>query len=245
MEMWRLETDNYKYKYDIYQEDMKKVREMKEWLPFIFKDEYYKIFHRRYYSNRYIDIYGNHSISLSFVQFHYDLACRRVYIFYEISKEARLLCDNFESLVLRLNSRMLNNMYRDFGVYPVILGPNGNGEHTSRFAKQNIAMMYIRPITINTISYWKCFDNYYRFIENDGEQDRLRYEYFLNGGTEEKIIELSREILKINNKYDYLLDNNAAIPAAFDEYNVLYKNAIGKELKVIGDDEITTVRISF
>ena len=48
-----------------------------------------------------------------------------------------------------------------------------------------------------------------------------------------KIIELSREILKINNKYDYLLDNNAAIPAAFDEYNVLYKNTCQKATNLL------------
>ena len=175
---------------------------------------------------------------LSF-QMYYDKRINRLYIYYDIDDITRFNKDPLE-LCKRINKIILTDLRRKYFTVAEIIGPGNFYNDIDMSNKIDISTETIR---LSTVSYWKLFNDKYYFIENGAETDLDRMNYYMSNSDDEKQEEFEKSIIEINKKYDFE-NNNDKIPEGFNEYNTLFKELYGRELKPVEDSEIITVFLS-
>ena len=165
-------------------------------------------------------------------QFYYNEETRTVYLYYELDT---ILKHNYDPIEIyhRINNRLENNFQRETNRRIRILGPFLPGTTV----KDPSYKSSVYPITMNTFTYWKCFDGVYRFISDPVYTNLLQSTLKF-----EQISEFVSKILEINKKYNFTKSdaNNVNVESAFAELQNAYKSLgiEGKSLKPIEDNEV-------
>lgn len=175
----------------------------------------------------------NKAESCFHIQWYYDEEFGKVYLDYGLDPGSQYQY-NYEDLYLRINSRLLNNFRREYHYDLCIVTKKGTDKQGPNYGcSQN----YLR---FATFSYWWCYDESYRFLE---DSVRVAHDYYgllmENPSLEEIHSQFRLKVLEINKKYDFT--DNANVPLAFEEYATLYESFFGRKLKKVEQDQINYV----
>lgn len=169
-------------------------------------------------------------------QVYYDKEYNKLYLYYKLNPSARYVL-NPEKCCTLINGKLKANFNRDMGMQIEILG--ASGKVYSDEIKAEMSYNYVR---MGTFSYWKCFDDVYRFIDDDMRFANDHNIYFDNssiGEAEEKERRFCKKLEALNKKYN-LHDENTLeeVNTVFEEYKKLYKQYYNKNLYVIDPNKV-------
>lgn len=164
------------------------------------------------------------------IQIYYDEQNRRVYIYYDLDPRAKKEYPDFIKMYLKINSRIINTFYEAFTLHPYILGPANIYKDKRLSSKVYCTDSFL---TANTTSYWRTFDERYKFISNENIVNRDRMVFLMNGGTEAQLDEFDKQVLAINQSRDFVNNNDIDVIEGFIEYQELYKQYFGRDLQPI------------
>lgn len=173
-------------------------------------------------------------------QFYINEDYKKVYLYYDFDQEIMFI-KNLSNIRKMINGRLYSNFYRVINYKLEILGSEAE---KSKSIYKGFATHTLDCIKKDTVSYWKCFDGLYRFIEDNQmvlNDHNIYYDYLITDSAIETEKSFISSLATINNSYDFT--DNSNIPDAFDEYAELYEELYNRELTAIPDDEIITFYI--
>lgn len=177
-------------------------------------------------------------------QYYYDEKYDKIYMHYDISNIIRRrVGDKYKYLIDTINAKLKEMIrYHNLSSDVSIVSPLVASENH----KLNLYDESLKYLRVFTMSYWRCFDGKYKFVEDQLVHARDVNEFLMNNKPNgySKYKEYMDKVLDLNNKYDFESDNSK-IPEAFEEYKVLYKETFGKDLYSMEDAEIVYISIKF
>lgn len=216
-----------------------RYNEIIDYIIYIIKDELRVVFGKelKYYKSELYNEAGHNCLAL---QVYYDEEHDKFYLYYELDPLSRIY--DCTQCSRRINGRLNANFQRDMNhkieiVGPVVLsGPKSLPKVTDQ------SQIVLRN---STFSYWKCFDNTYRFLEDKQRLMNDHNIYYDANKIDEKIQkekEFELRLFTINRKYNFNSSTNEAdVKNAFEEYKDLYKELFGRELSPINSEDITYI----
>ena len=167
------------------------------------------------------------------IQWWYDKNFNKIYLFYEIDSYARHNYNPIE-LYLRINSRLINNFYKDNKIWLNLTDPSiriYNGKNVI-----NVTDTSCKYLRVSAFSYWYC-NGSWRFIENYNKYNHMKYMFLIDNNIS-KIIEFEKEVMKINKKYNFMKYNHDPKDNDFDG---MYASTEDWKFKLIDGGKATSV----
>lgn len=174
------------------------------------------------------------------IQFWYDEIFNRVYITYELSEYLRYNATLPWNYIYKyINRQLLNNMHRDIGIYPNIIGPTVKCYYDNEITNRlDFSDKFIRP---NTYSVWKISDASYKYIESPSA-DQYIQGYILGVNNSAIYSNFCEDILKLNAEYIVGKDIVDKLDI-FDKYAKIFKKYFNRDLSPIPDKDIIRIYI--
>ena len=228
----------------------KKMNEIREYIRYNIFDEI-----RNLYPDLQMKEIKEYSIFDNFisVQWFFDEALNSVFIWYEIDKYARNFLSNWESLCIRINARLTNNMMEYFDMNCNIISPTNNiymdKEKDEKVHSANAELRMIRP---TTYTCWRC-NGSWEFIEYN-QRFRIDFNNCVHQKKEvDKFYQFIEELKELNNRYNNDFspmnpyNDKNSIQKGFGEFADIYKKWSGIELKPVDMDQVQIMylRISY
>lgn len=186
-----------------------------------------------------LDTYNHASKSIIPIQLWYDHINNLMYIYFELDNHSRYDREKDpKKIYLRYFSRIYNNIYKDLGIHPVIVGPCNELYIDPTDGRVNSKVDLANKLTIDTATYWKCFDNSYKFISNYYIIRRHLEPHLRNNTYSSVILSLMDKCAELNTKYNYSSNEGESVPSGFEEYKEHYKNITGFDIYGIPDKEV-------
>ena len=204
-----------------------KIQQMTEFIKTVMKDEigYIHNFQLHFIQT---ELQGMSKPSFP-IQLFYDESYRRAYIKYDIdwlTKQEQ----SWQTTYRQINTRLINIFEESFDVECYILGAP-NFYKDPRIPQGVYETDKLLPV--DCITFWRTFDERYKFICNHNQVVADKINFLKFGGTENQIEEFNKKVLEINKKYNFEMNNQEDVEKGFNEYATLYKEYFNKDLKKV------------
>ena len=164
-------------------------------------------------------------------QFYYDERQRKVYLYYVIDPNNRwgrpdLMMDMYKAI----NESLHASFYKDQVCELEVLGPSELVDHTECNSGNS------EMLSKYTISYWKCFNGRYYFVNDSTLVLREKFRIFLTY-TKRSFNDFRDGIVRINKEHDAFI-NPDEIPDGFEEYKELCEDIFEMHFEPFNQEEV-------
>ena len=183
-------------------------------------------------------------------QWFFDETLNSIFIWYELDKYARNFLPDWETLYIKINARLTNNMMEYYDMNCNIISPANNiYMDKSKDEKVHSANAELKMIRPTTYTCWKC-NGSWEFIEYDQRHELdfhncVHTKEYLEGYTH-----FIEELKTLNNKYNNDFssknpyDDTNLILTGFNEFIPIYEKWCGTTLTPVDMSKVEELYLS-